>query len=199
MPDERPGSAPQDGAFELSEHEALLERARRREPSACRALVVRHQGLVLGQLRGILLPAAKASAVEDLAQETFLRAFRALDRFEGGPRRFRAWLLTIATRAALKELARKRPRLVPLDTVEEPRSQRRGHPEVHGRLVGRGLEQALAELPAPFRAAFLLKELHGLRCREIASILEVDVGTVKSRLSRARARLRLLLKETHDG
>ena len=144
----------------------------------------------MGQLRAILVPAGRAAVVEDLAQETFLRAFRALPRVVGdGPARLSTWLATIATRVALNELRRRRPRAVELDTVAE--TLQSGRPQDRpDAAVDRAIEQAIADLPPAFRGAFLLRELHGLDYAEIAELCEVDLGTVKSRLSRARARLR---------
>lgn len=187
----------------------MLRRAQEGEAAACRALVSRHQRRVVGQLRAMLVPAGRGGLVEDLAQETFLRAFRALPRFEGhGPASLATWLVTIATRVALNELRRRSPRVELLDTVTE--SVRTGDAatfdrnmverdmvERHG--TAQAIERAVAELSPAYRGAFLLRELHGLDYAEIAEVLEIDVGTVKSRLSRARARLREALSEVHDG
>jgi RNA polymerase sigma-70 factor (ECF subfamily) len=60
-------------------------------------------------------------------------------------------------------------------------------------LIGRAIERALADLAPSFRAAFLLRELHGMSYAEIASMLQIEVGTAKSRVSRGRLRLRELL------
>jgi RNA polymerase sigma-70 factor (ECF subfamily) len=65
-----------------------------------------------------------------------------------------------------------------------------GDPAHDAPLVGRGVEAAVLSLSPPLRAAFLLRELHGFDYADIAEALDVDLGTVKSRLSRARARLR---------
>ena len=173
----------------------MLERAKGGDPAACRAIVEAHQRAVFAQLRGMLAPVGRGSVVEDLAQDTFLRAFRALPRFEGSPVRLRAWLVTIATRVALNELRRRQPRVEAFDAVEDRMAARRGDPRADASLVGRGIAAAIGELPDTFRAAFLLRELHGLDYAEIATTLDVDLGTVKSRLSRARARLRAALSE----
>lgn len=177
----------------------VLLRAQQGDAAACRTLVLRHQRRVVGQLRAMLVPAGRGGLVEDLAQETFLRAFRALPRFRGDGRASLAtWLVTIATRVALNELRRRPPRLECLDTVTE--SVKTGETAVVERHAsGQAIEQAIADLPPAYRGAFLLRELHGLDYGEIAKVLEIDVGTVKSRLSRARAKLRQALAEVHDG
>jgi RNA polymerase sigma-70 factor, ECF subfamily len=177
----------------------VLLRAQQGDAAACRALVQTHQRRVSGQLRAMLTPVGRGGLVEDLAQETFLRAFRALPRFRGdGRASLSTWLVTIATRVALNELRRRPPHTECLDTVTE--SVRTGEAAVVERhAFAQAIERAIADLPPAYRGAFLLRELHGLDYGEIAEVLEVDVGTVKSRLSRARAKLRLALAEVHDG
>ena len=175
--------------------EDCLLRAKSGDPAACRAIVQAHQRAVFAQIRGMLAPVGMAAAVEDLAQDTFLRAFRALHRFEGSPVRLRPWLVTIATRVALNALRRQRPRVEDFDTVADRVPAGSGDPN---RVVGRGIASAIGELPDTFRAAFLLRELHGLDYAEIAAALDIDLGTVKSRLSRARSRLRAVLSDPNE-
>jgi RNA polymerase sigma-70 factor, ECF subfamily len=179
----------------------VVLRAQQGDAGACRALVRAHQRRVLGQLRAMLVPVGRGGLVEDLAQETFLRAFRALPRFRGDGRASLAtWLVTIATRVALNELRRRPPHIEPIDTVTESVRSAETARASEAAVVDRhasaqAIERAIADLPPAFRGAFLLRELHGLDYGEIAEVLEIDVGTVKSRLSRARARLRLALAE----
>lgn len=177
----------------------VLLRAQQGDGAACRALVLRHQRRVLGQLRAMLAPVGRAGIIEDLAQETFLRAFRALPRFRGdGRASVGTWLVTIATRVALNELRRRPPWTECLDTVTE--SVGGGDAAVAERHASaQAIERAVADLSPAYRGAFLLRELHGLDYGEIADVLEIDVGTVKSRLSRARAKLRQALAEVHHG
>src|SRR5688572_18877014 len=172
-----------------------LARAKAGDEAACRALVTAHQQRIFAQLAGMLRPVGRVALVEDLAQETFIRAFRALPRFEGPPNKMRAWLLTIATRVALNELRRRPAATSDLDVAA---SEEALHVAQSSSVIGRGLEDAVRDLPDVYRAAFLLRELHGLDYAEIAEILEVDLGTVKSRLSRARARLRAVLRQVSD-
>jgi RNA polymerase sigma-70 factor (ECF subfamily) len=158
---------------------------------AARALVKRYERAVFGQLRGILVAAGRASVVEDLAQETFLRAFRALPRYtHDGRAKFSTWLLTIATRLALNEL-RRRPGSISTDAIDAWPGD--DDPSEQAEVVGKGVQAAIESLSPPLRAAFLLRELHGFDYAEVAEALDVDLGTVKSRLSRARARLREVL------
>ena len=83
--------------------------------------------------------------------------------------------------------------IAPRARPHAPRARPRGwdgHPGREAALVGRAIESAVQSLSPPLRAAFMLRELHGFEYGEIAEALGVDLGTVKSRLSRARARLR---------
>lgn len=171
----------------------LVAAAARGEPAAFRALVRRYERAVFSQLRCVLLPSGRTSLVEDLAQETFLRAFRALPRYIGdGRAKFSTWLLTIATRLALNELRRRQGVLFDFGTMDAQPATK-GDPRRDAALLGRGIEAAVMSLSPPLRAAFLLRELHGFEYAEVATALDVDLGTVKSRLSRARARLREVL------
>jgi len=190
----RTGSTPSHEVTDL-----VLLRAQRGEAAACRVLVLRHQRRVVGQLRAMLAPVGRGGLVEDLAQETFLRAFRALPRFRGdGRASLGTWLVTIATRVALNELRRRPLRTECLDTVTE--SLGGGEAAIVERHASaQAIERAVADLSPAYRGAFLLRELHGLDYGEIAEVLQVDVGTVKSRLSRARAKLRHALAEVHHG
>lgn len=179
--------------------ELTLARARRGDEAACRALVLRYQRPVFALL-GRLCARRDPSLVEDLAQETFLRAFRALPGWDpSGSARLSTWVLTIATRLALDELRRHRPDAAPLEEA----GRRVAAPEATdaratGRDVAAAIQRALETLSPDFQAAFLLREVHDLDYAEIARVLDVDVGTVKSRLSRARLALRSALSEVCD-
>jgi RNA polymerase sigma-70 factor, ECF subfamily len=187
------------GAPELDD--VTLRRAQRGEAAACRLLVERYQGAVFALL-GRVLGSRHRPFVEDLAQDTFLAVFRRLPEFSPvGPARLSTWILTIASRRAIDLLRRKEPAgamtlgvaIAPDDIAAD------GADDRERRQLAAAIEAALAELAPPYRAAFVLYELHGLDYAEIAKALEIDAGTVKSRLSRARAALRTALAEVHDG
>ncbi len=185
---------PAPGPRELDE--LTLRRAQRGEDAACTALVERYQRAVFALL-GRMVGTRRAAVVEDLAQDAFLDVFRALPGFRpDGGARLSTWILTIATRRAIDEL--RRPRRdgddAALAGLADARAAR-GDAAVHRAELGRAIERAIAALSPDHRAAFLLREYHGLDYAEIAAALAVDVGTVKSRLSRARAALRAALAE----
>jgi RNA polymerase sigma-70 factor (ECF subfamily) len=130
---------------------------------------------------------------EDLAQEAVLRAFKFFGGFHGGDGR--AWLLTIVRNTCYTWLQQNRAHepVTPFD--EEVHGAQGANPETI-LLEGadrQALKQALEELPVEFREAVVLRELEGLSYKEIADIAGVPVGTVMSRLARARKRLQLRL------
>jgi RNA polymerase sigma-70 factor (ECF subfamily) len=177
--------------------ELTLRRAQRGDEAACRALVERYQRPVFALLSRMLGPPGRVGLVEDLAQETFLRVFGALTRFSAlGPARLSSWILTIATRLAIDEL--RRAPLPAVDLAERAPAPARPDAEAERARLGRAIATAVTHLAPDHRAAFLLREYHGLPYDEIARALDVDLGTVKSRLARARTALREALAEVRD-
>jgi RNA polymerase sigma factor (sigma-70 family) len=137
---------------------------------------------------------------EDVVQEACLRAFRAISTFAGG--NARAWVLTIVRNSAYSWLAKNRSRsLVAVDDLDvDERARAEGGeltrtnaatPETE--LIARAdvarLETAILALPTEFREALVLRDMQGLEYREIAEVTGAPVGTVMSRLARARRRL----------
>jgi RNA polymerase sigma-70 factor (ECF subfamily) len=178
--------------------ELTLRRAQRGEPAACRALVERYQRPVFALLHR-MMGSARRDRVEDLAQDTFLSVFRSLGQFAPlGPARLSTWILTIASRRAIDEL--RRGGEAPAELAEERLvSPARADDRARRRDLGQRVERAVSELALEYRAAFLLREMHGLEYAEIARALSIDLGTVKSRLARARAALRAALADLEDG
>lgn len=173
-----------------------LARAQRGDAAAFQVLVETYQDRVFALVWRMLGRRAGAALVEDVAQETFLAVYRALPRFvPEGPALLSTWILTIAGRTALK--ARRGPAWLgetEARVAELPARERTDGPaEDHA--FAQALAAALDRLPAGHRAAFVLREYHDFDYGEIARALGVDLGTVKSRLSRARRQLREELKE----
>lgn len=140
---------------------------------------------------------ANPALVEDLTQETFLRVFKSLAGFTlDGSARLSTWILTIATRLALNEQRNQRRAIVSaVPEAPEPIADARADDTAQRRALGEILEREIARLAPDHRAVFLLREYHDLEYAEIARVLEIQVGTVQSRLSRARAALRLALED----
>lgn len=127
---------------------------------------------------------------KDLAQEALLRAFKAFDRFEGEDGR--VWLLTIVRNLFYTSVSRKPQEQTVFDEEIHSPGEFSSNPEV---LLLRNVEaqtvrQAIEELPSEFREPVVLREMEGLSYKEIAAIMEVPLGTVMSRLARARDYLR---------
>jgi RNA polymerase sigma factor (sigma-70 family) len=163
------------------------------------------------RFRGVVMPhladayalarwlTGNATDAEDVVQEACLRAFRGIGGYAGG--NARAWLLTITRHAAFTWLAKNRsPALVVVDDLEEAerKEMSRGLPPEGGEtpeaaLIAKAdanrLEAAIAQLPVPFREALVLRDVQGLDYKEIAQVTKVPIGTVMSRLARARRRL----------
>ncbi|MFF2568736.1 sigma-70 family RNA polymerase sigma factor [Streptomyces sp. NPDC058084] len=141
---------------------------------------------------------ADRQAADDLTQEVFLRALAALPRFQGRSSA-RTWLLSIARRTVVDSLrhAAARPRLSDRDDwqAEAEHTQPRGLP---GFEDGIALAELLAAIPAERRDAFVLTQLIGLPYAEAAETIGCPVGTVRSRVARARASLIALLRGEED-
>jgi RNA polymerase sigma-70 factor (ECF subfamily) len=180
-------AAPPVRAAELDE--ATLARARAGEQAACRALVVRYQRPVFTLLSRVLGP-ARRGLVPDLAQETFMRVFRGLAGFVGEERaRLSTWILTIATRLAIDELRRVRRESaggLPADAADETTTD--AGLELHE--TARVIVRAVEALPPESRAVLVLRVDDELEYEEIARVVGIELGTVRSRLARARAALR---------
>jgi RNA polymerase sigma factor (sigma-70 family) len=177
----------------------LVEHARQGDLDSFNALVIEHQALVFNLCFRML---GQRQAAEDATQEAFLSAWRKLRSLRGD--RFRPWLLRIAANACTDELRRRSRR--PGASLESALEE--GVPEpadpapapeaslLSAELRGR-IEAALLRLPPDQRLAVVLCDVQELGYEEIAAAMGTSLGTVKSRLSRGRARLReLLLVET---
>lgn len=193
-----PPVTPPDAAFDADD-DLLVMRAQRGELAAFNQLVLRHQDAAYSLARRFL---GSAEAAEDATQDAFLRAYNALDRFRGG--RFRAWLMQIVANACRDELRRRQRR--PTRSLDEARDDP-GQPDLDPPDAGptpegaaeqddlrRVLESALFQLPDEWRLIVVLSDVHGYAYDEIAASTGLPLGTVKSRLSRARGRLRDVLR-----
>ena len=128
---------------------------------------------------------------EDVVQEAYLRAFNAFDQFHGGDARF--WLLKIVRNTCYTWLARNRRRegADSFDQTLHDVASSEFDPQVilEQQIDSAALRKAIEELPVEFREVLILREFEGLSYQQAASVANVPVGTVMSRLARARARL----------
>lgn len=182
----------------------LVDAARAGGEAAIRELVRRLNPRLFRVARGILPSDAEA---EEIVQETYLTAFTRLDHFRGEAR-FSTWITRIAINAALMRSRRQRP-AEEYDTVTETAEHQilafpGSRPEMPDTALGRAqiralLEEAVAELPPDLRLAFLLHEAEGMSLQAISEDLAINAATVKTRLFRARRRLRAALEQRIKG
>ncbi len=168
----------------------LVRRVAEGDGAAFTLLMTAHQERVLAVCRRMM---GNREDALDAAQETFLRLYRKADRYRGDAA-LGTWLHRVTVNTCLDQLrkAKRRPaeRLFD-DSVSGPEPTR-GFDVVETRL---DLEAALESLSPPLRMALILTELHGLRTAEVSRVLDVPLGTVKSRLFRARRELGRLLAD----
>jgi RNA polymerase sigma-70 factor, ECF subfamily len=149
-------------------------------------LLDRHVDLVHAVCRRIVVHPEDAL---DATQEALIAAARGIGRFDGRSA-FTTWLYRVATNAALDELRRRQRRPLPIEDMIEPRVASAFEDQVGARL---DVDAALAEVPEAFRVAVVLRDLCDLDYAEIAEVLDVPPGTVRSRIARGRAALAAVL------
>lgn len=157
---------------------------------AFRQLVERYQAMVLTMIGNLM---RDRNEREDLAQDTFLSAYVHLSSFDPREGRFSTWLLTIARNKCLNRLRKKIPR--PMLPLPHTADQRKPADALIETEFFAQLDRALDALPLDQRMAFVLSEIQGLSHEQIRRIEGAPVGTIKSRISRAKKRLRSLLAE----
>lgn len=172
----------------------LIREAQKGDVSAFNTLVLHYQSTVYNVAYRIM---GDPGVAADATQDAFISAYQSLSRFRGGS--FRAWLTRIVTNACYDELRhRKRRPQSSLDELTEENESFGGltsdvvGPEEHQQQVElvAAIERCLGELSAEQRIVAVMCDVEGYDYNEIADIVAVSLGTVKSRLSRARARLR---------
>jgi RNA polymerase sigma-70 factor (ECF subfamily) len=187
----------------------LVERAQRGDKRAFELLVAKYQRK-LGRLLSRFV--RDAAEVEDVTQEAFIKAYRALPSFRGESA-FYTWLYRIGINTAknyLVALGRRAPTTTGFDNeeaegfedAEQLRDVSTPESELEGKEIAATVNHAMEALPADLRTAITLREIEGLSYEEIASVMNCPVGTVRSRIFRARdaiaAELRPLLGTEKD-
>lgn len=185
-----------------SEELRLVAAAQRGDVESFNALVRLYEGRVYNLSYRML---GDADSAADASQDAFLAAYRNLGAFRGGS--FRSWLLRIATNACYDILrSRKRRPAMSLDAAMDVEDDDAAPLQIADpgespdefalrRELAQAIEIGLAELPEDQRLVLILCDLQGLAYDEIAEVTGANLGTVKSRLSRGRARLRDLLRQ----
>lgn len=179
---------------------ATVNAAQRGENWAQARFVRRYGRVVWALVWRMLARAGERRAAEDVTQDALVAVLTALPRlrYEGAPQ-LTKWVTTVAARTAIDALRRQVPRaVVSLDLNASEPSDQREDPQgrAEQQAIGRAVADAVGELGPEIRAAFVLRAYHDFDYAEIAEILGVDIGTVKSRLFRARAALAKRLDQT---
>jgi RNA polymerase sigma-70 factor, ECF subfamily len=169
------------------EDRELVKRVLAGQTDDFRALVERHQQPIFRFAAGLL---GNREEAEDVTQEVFLAAFANLSGYDSSRAAFSTWLFTIARNRCINLLKRTRP--IALNELDSIAGAASANPIVSQEL-SQQLDRALAALPVEQRSAFVLAEIEELPYAEIARIERTSLGTVKSRIHRAKQRLQSLL------
>ncbi len=183
----------------------LVERAQRGDKHAFELLVTKYQRKLIRLLSRFI---RDSTEVEDVAQEAFIKAYRALPNFRGDSA-FYTWLYRIGINTAknyLVAMGRRAPTSTSMDAEE---AEELGESELlqdvntpenqmMSRQVAETVNQTLEKLPEELRTAITLREMEGLSYEEIASIMSCPIGTVRSRIFRAREAIAAQLKPMLD-
>ena len=182
----------------------LVQRAQRGDLRAFDLLVLKYQGRIAALVSRYV---SDAGEVEDVTQEAFIKAYRALGKFRGDSA-FYTWLYRIAANAAKNHLVAKGRRPGADATIEDAEGFDEGgmlsesaSPEAlaMGGELAEVVESALNALPDELKAALMLREFDGLSYDDIADVLGCPVGTVRSRIFRAREAIDQRVKEQVSG
>lgn len=185
----------------------LVAAAQKGDLTAFNQLVALYEGRVYNLTLRML---GESAAAEDATQDSFLQAYRALSQYRGGS--FRSWLLRIATNICYDRLrSRKRHPTDSLNRLQEEAEEMGGSSlalleDPQGDLeetalrreLARDLALALQSLPEEQRVVVVLSDVQGLSYEEIASITGVSLGTVKSRISRGRLKIREFIQKNKE-
>jgi len=184
------------------DEQALIASAQKGDARAFNQLVLLYQSMAYNVAYRIL---GDPDAAADATQDAFLSAFKALPKFRGGS--FKAWVLRIVTNACYDQLRVKQRRPtsslddLPVETdhtyyLRDPAEQPDEYAE--RRELNWAIQTAIQTLPADQRTVVVLSDVQGLSYQEVAEVMGISLGTVKSRLSRARAKLRDHLWEERE-
>ena len=185
---------PAEAPLHTKSDEVLITLVHQGEHGAFRILLERYQERIRNLIYSIF---HDQQVVDDLSQEVFIKAYEALPQFRFQSS-FYTWLYRIAVNKSRDELRkRKVRRWFSLQTMLDSGDKELGSKilvEQHDNELQELLAAGLKTLPEKYRIAIILKDVDGLSYEEIAEIMECEIGTVKSRLSRARAMLRKVLE-----
>lgn len=186
--------------FDRKQDLKLIKRCKRGEEEAFQELLARYRNAIYGLCYRMTRSAEDA---RDLAQEVFIKVFSLLDRYDESFA-FSSWIFRIATNHCIDHLRRNRLRFLSLDgytspdgdEIEIPVPDKGAQPDrvLERREAMEKLEEVIADLPPHYKAIILLRHDQELSYEEIATVLDLPLGTVKARIHRARAMVQQMLK-----
>ncbi len=177
----------------FSDDKDLIVRSQRGDHSAFEQLVLKYQDRIYNLCRHMI---QDSDDTQDAAQEVFIKAYSGLRSYRPEASLY-TWLYRIAVNTCLDYSKKSRPEPFEDESAVENFASAQPSPErlYQSKETGRLIEAALQRLPKKLRAAIVLKEIEGLSYEEIAESLDTSIGTVKSRISRAREEMRRLLEK----
>lgn len=178
----------------IESDDILIERIKKGDVEAFNPLVDRYK---LPLYKVMYRMIYNRDDAEDLVEEAFIKAYRAINRFEQG-RSFFAWLCRIAVNNAINFMKKeRRNQTQPLETIEYSLSAKKGNPVemTKEKMLKERITMAIAKLPEEFRTILVLRVEQDFSYEQISTILDIPRGTVMSRLARARQKLRDLFNE----
>jgi RNA polymerase sigma-70 factor (ECF subfamily) len=176
----------------LSE-EILIEKSKRGDSTAFESLVLRYYRQIYQLMFHFV---KRPQDAEDLVQEAFLESYRCLKNFKGDSK-FYTWLYRIASNLAMNHVRRRRQAVSLEDMLEMPPSTHSSSPykEIESTEFNQIFQEILLSVSEEKKLVFVLREMHELSYQEIADVVGIKIGTVMSRLSRAREEIREELKK----
>jgi RNA polymerase sigma-70 factor (ECF subfamily) len=174
----------------------LLEKARSGDGRAFGKIVERHTGIVYSAVRSVL---GNSADIDDTVQEAFIRVYNGLGSF-GGLSSLSTWIYTVARNHAVNVRAKWRDNVVPLDRTADIASSALGpERELARRNAAEDIEYLLSCLEGDYRQVIELRYLAGRKYNEIAAILVIPEGTVKTLIHRARIKMKRVMDEREKG
>jgi len=168
----------------------IIERILAGDSDSFRLLVDRYQHLILNVAYNIT---RDAHLSEDVAQHVFFTAYKKLNYFDPARAKFSTWICTIARNRAINVIRHREER--PDNDTHEPRDKSDAIENIDRKEMLKDLDRALVSIPASQRRAFRMVEFDGLTYEEVAQIECAFIGTIKSRVNRAKKKLRLALEK----
>jgi RNA polymerase sigma-70 factor (ECF subfamily) len=174
----------------------LIARAYKGDKDAFGELVKRYSKAVYGLAYRFV---REHDAADDLTQEAFIKAYQAMNTFIVG-KSFRNWIFTIVSNLAINYLKRHKRQVsledsIPDDILKDQKVSSNPHSHLEAKDLKKSIAEAVQRLPEDYKAVFILRTYEEMSYEEIARVLKIEVGTVMSRLFRARARLKDELKD----